>query len=136
MRYNLCPGIFLKLYILSIYPENFMLVSQSEIFWHNMTRSDCTINLALHQPTNESSVYPASTSYVAGPANLSVDGNFDPNYNHGSCSSTNDGGGGPNWFTVDLGQTYTLSHVAVTSSTGWGLLISFYREFKIVNSVN
>ena len=43
MRYNLCPGIFLKLYILPTYPENFMLVSRSEIFWHYMTRSDCTI---------------------------------------------------------------------------------------------
>ena len=42
LRHNLCPGIFLKLYILPTYPENFMLVSRSEIFWHYMTRPDCT----------------------------------------------------------------------------------------------
>ena len=45
MRYNLCPRIFLKPYILPTYPENCILVSRSEIFWHYMTRSDCTVDL-------------------------------------------------------------------------------------------
>ena len=52
---------------------------------------------------------------------LAVDGNFDTNYNHGSCSSTNSGSS--NWFTVDLGQPYKLSHVAVTGSYGWSEFI-------------
>ena len=43
LRHNLCPGIFLKLFILPTYPENFMLVSRSEIFWHYMTRPDYTM---------------------------------------------------------------------------------------------
>ena len=81
------------------------------------------VNMALGQPVNESSIYPTFPYYVAGPPELAVDGNFDTIYNHGSCSSTNSGPGGSNWFTVDLGQPYKLSHVAVTGSDGWSEFI-------------
>ena len=56
MRYNLCPGIFLKLYILPTYPENFMLVSRSEIFWQYMTRSDCTNTEYIHYYVNNNTI--------------------------------------------------------------------------------
>ena len=55
-------------------------------------------NWALGRPAYQSSQY---TSYSAA---LAVDGNNDTAMAHMSCSDTNDGPGGENWWMVDLGR--------------------------------
>ena len=46
---------------------------------------------------------------------MSIDGNFDAVFSHKSCSATNDQGGDPNWWMVDLGQPYPIHHVVLTN---------------------
>ena len=71
------------------------------------------VNLALNKPAYQSSTSADSV------ASRSVDGNHNTDLIGGhSCSNTNDLAGGPNWWVVDLGQPYHLSHVILTNRAG------------------
>ena len=70
-------------------------------------------NLALFQPTNQSSTYYASGSYRL--AAYAVDGNPDTNAFNLHCSQTNDVAGRPNWLSVDLGLPFFIDHVVLTN---------------------
>ena len=72
-------------------------------------------NIALYKKTAQSSIFPANNGYTAGDTGKVVDGDFDTNYLHESCSSTYEGSGQPNWLSVDLEQTYTIVYVALMS---------------------
>ena len=66
-------------------------------------------NLAQGRPASQSS------TWGGWDASRVVDGNPDPNANHGSCSNTADSPGGPNWLMVDLGRYYTIAYVVATN---------------------
>jgi hypothetical protein len=65
-------------------------------------------NIALNQPTSQSSTYGTWT------AGLAVDGNTNPNAAYGSCSSTNVATGVNSWWSVDLGTTTCVAYVQIT----------------------
>ncbi len=65
------------------------------------------LNLALNKP-----VYQSSTGY-SGPAEQAVDGNSATNYYAWSCSHTNYEDGA--WFAVDLGETYSVETIRITT---------------------
>ena len=73
--------------------------------WFNLAER----NLALGRPASQSS------TWGGWDASRVVDGNPDPNANHGSCCNNNDGPGGPNWLMVDLGRYYTIAYVVATN---------------------
>ena len=61
-----------------------------------------------------------------------MDGNPDPNANHGSCCNNNDGPGGPNWLMVDLGRYYTIAYVVATNrGDGSSEIVLFCFGFSI-----
>lgn len=72
------------------------------------------MNIALGRPSFQSSIWHdySSGSCQSGRA---VDGNFDTDLTQGSCSQTNDGPSGENWWMVDLGQPVNVGSVVVTN---------------------
>ena len=73
----------------------------------NVMKLFVSVNLALGRPASQSSTCNGCA------ASRSVDGNRNTNMWAGSCSNTNDGPGGPNWWMVDLGQPYRLNNVVM-----------------------
>lgn len=59
-----------------------------------------TENLALGKPADQSSLF--GIGRLEGVASKAVDGNADPNYDHGYCSHTHSDN--PSWWRVDLGS--------------------------------
>ena len=68
-----------------------------------------TTNWALGRPAYQSSRF---NSYSAG---LAVDGNNDTLMSNHSCTETNDGPGGENWWMVDLGRLISVAYVVLTN---------------------
>jgi hypothetical protein len=78
-------------------------------------------NLALNKNAIQSTTLAGS-----GQANKAVDGNTNPNYNAGSCTSTN--GVELGWWAVDLGQETPIGRVRITQRNDCcpGLLSNFW----------
>ncbi|XP_013421155.1 fucolectin [Lingula anatina] len=70
----------------------------------------CARDVAKGKPAHQSSTYMYEGSYNAS---LAVDGNYDDNWQQGSCSHTEDGQG--NWWLVDLESTAILAGVVLTN---------------------
>ena len=83
-------------------------------------------NLARAKTTSQSSIY-----QIYG-ANRAVDGSFDTNLWHGSCTHTN---ADPNaWWRVDLGGVYTIGTVKITNrAIAWERLSNF--DVKVGSSL-
>ena len=92
-------------------------------------------NLALNKPAVQSTTwYDANLQYSAS-ASLSVDGNKDSIFSHKSCSATNDGPGGANWWVVDLGREYDIHHVVLTNRIEMPVAGIQVFQFRIVRRV-
>ena len=85
---------FLKSYLEILFPCTAML---------------STTNWALGRPAYQSS------QYLGYSAELAVDGNNDTTMLHNSCTETNDGPGGENWWMVDLGRLISVAYVVLTN---------------------
>jgi hypothetical protein len=68
-------------------------------------------NLALQQQTSSSGVFADGISF---PRNA-VDGNIDPIYGDGSCFQSSGGADAKPWWSVDLGATYYVQYVILTT---------------------
>ncbi|XP_068136037.1 fucolectin-like [Hyperolius riggenbachi] len=76
-----------------------------------LVSADALENLALRGRATMSSTYIKDGPLTA--AIHAIDGNPDPAYNHGSCFSTVEQT--TPWWRVDLLESYTISHVVITS---------------------
>ena len=90
--------------------------------------ADCRANIARFQPAYQSSTY-----HVSGerPASRAVDGGYSTN-GYSACSITADGAGGPNWWTVDLGQPVFIDYVRLLNRIDFGQWF-FSHEVYIKN---
>jgi len=73
--------------------------------------SNLYANMALNNPTFQSSSYPLSSS-----SRNAVDGNRDSNFMHGSCSHTgvtSQDLSSPAWWAVDIQNTISVSYVII-----------------------
>lgn len=71
-------------------------------------------DIALHQPTTQSSVYP-TTNGVTPTSDLAVDGNTDGVFADGSVTHT--AGTEPGWWQVDLGSNQPVGKIVVWNRT-------------------
>ncbi|XP_013383414.1 fucolectin-like [Lingula anatina] len=102
------------MYELSMVPLKLLLVGVTVILLGTTLCRGCTQNLAKGKPAYQSSTYQnrygITDLYYASRA---VDGNYNDNGNHGSCSHTDAGQGG--WWLVDLKTTARVAGVIITN---------------------
>jgi F5/8 type C domain len=79
-----------------------------DIHFSSVIPSTSSVNIALRQPTWQSTTYQSYTSDKA------VDGNKDTNFVDGFCSHTGDNDPSP-WLAVDLGTPTDVYGAAVTN---------------------
>ena len=74
-----------------------------------------TENIAAGKVTEQSSTY--SDNYTNGTSAKAVDGNSDPDFNHGHCSRTLEDS--PSWWRVDLGDRVPVFEVRIVNRLVW-----------------
>ncbi|XP_013420946.1 fucolectin-1 [Lingula anatina] len=84
-----------------------LLVGVTVIFLDVTLCRNCTKNLAKGKPAYQSSIYQTRN------ASLVVDGNYDDDYHHRSCSHT--GWGQGQWWLVDLQTTERVAGLIITN---------------------